>query len=210
MSSIIASSEPPAVAPTPATGRGVLSSSVRPERLGQPAGRVDGEHDDACGRPRPPARPSAAAVVVLPTPAGAAAHDDAGAGVGEQGVDVEVGGCSGVGGAAGACHQRTPCSSELVGEHRDAAVLDAARRARAARVTGSPGAATSAVRSSLEGDPLGVVVAPRLSRPRDRRRRSARTPTAARSARTRASTRSASPAGGRRAAPRRRAARGPG
>ena len=52
----------------PATGRGVLSSAVEAHRLGQPAGRVDGEHDDLAARARRRAAPSAAAVVVLPTP----------------------------------------------------------------------------------------------------------------------------------------------
>ena len=44
--------------PATSTRRGLLSSSVRPERLGQPPGRVDGEDDDACGRPRPRAAPA--------------------------------------------------------------------------------------------------------------------------------------------------------
>ena len=62
MSSIMACSSPPLASTSmPLTWRGVLSSSVRPERLGQPAGRVDGEHHRApavpLGRPQRRARP---------------------------------------------------------------------------------------------------------------------------------------------------------
>ena len=45
-------------ASTPGTARGVLSSSVEPHRLGQPAGRVDGQHARPCGRARPRAAPA--------------------------------------------------------------------------------------------------------------------------------------------------------
>ena len=47
--------------------RGVVQLG-QAHRLGEPAGRVDGQHDDRAARARPPAAPSAAAVVVLPTP----------------------------------------------------------------------------------------------------------------------------------------------
>ncbi|MCY1371936.1 hypothetical protein D9M69_591060 [compost metagenome] len=57
-------------------------------RLREPAGRVDGEDDDlahALGGPQRERRAGRR----LADAAGAAAHDDAGAGVVEQGVDVE-------------------------------------------------------------------------------------------------------------------------
>ena len=67
MSSIIASMEPPAPASTPATGRGVLSNSVRPSDC---ASRSAGSMvSTTTRRPASAARnPRAAAVVVLPTP----------------------------------------------------------------------------------------------------------------------------------------------
>src|SRR4051812_29138224 len=67
MSSIIASSEPPADASTPATTRGVLSSSVSPiDCASRRAGSMVSTHTR---RPRSAAlSASAAAVVVLPTP----------------------------------------------------------------------------------------------------------------------------------------------
>src|SRR4051794_129282 len=67
MSSIIASSEPPALASTSATARGVLSSSVSPiDCASRRAGSMVRTHTF---RPRSAARSaSAAEVVVLPTP----------------------------------------------------------------------------------------------------------------------------------------------
>ena len=67
MSSIIASSEPPAESSTPFTGRGVLSSASSPiDWASRRAGSI--VSTTTC-RPCSAARsPSAAAVVVLPTP----------------------------------------------------------------------------------------------------------------------------------------------
>ena len=68
MSSIIACSAPPLAASTPATGRGVLSSSVRPsDWASRRAGSMVSTTTVPAGARRP-AAPSAAAVVVLPTP----------------------------------------------------------------------------------------------------------------------------------------------
>ncbi len=89
MSSIIASSRPPAGAvDAPATGRGVLSSSHQPHRLGQPAGGVDGEHDDPPA-PLGRAQGQRGGRRGLADAARAAADDHPGAGVVEQAVDVE-------------------------------------------------------------------------------------------------------------------------
>ena len=93
---------------------------VEAERLGQAAGGVDGEHDHLPpGLGRPDAERGGRRR--LPDPAGAAADDDAGARVGEEGVDVDR-----VRVRAGwpSAH---PLRDELAGEHRDPAVLDAAR-----------------------------------------------------------------------------------
>jgi hypothetical protein len=67
MSSIIASSRPPAVVSIPATARGVLSSSVSPiDCASRRAGSMVSTHTE---RPCSAARTAmAAAVVVLPTP----------------------------------------------------------------------------------------------------------------------------------------------
>ena len=110
MSSIIASSA--------AAGRGV-DAGHRPrgvvelgeaQRLGQPAGRVDGEHDDLRGRARPRAAPRAAAVVVLPTPPEPQHTMIRVSGSSQEGVDVERGG--------GACvaAERRPSDHPLLGE----------------------------------------------------------------------------------------------
>ena len=91
MSSIMACSSPPLASTSiPLTWRGVLSSSVRPERLGQPAGRVDGEHHRApavlLGGPQRQRRGGGG----LAHSARTAAHDDPHAGVGEDLVDVQL------------------------------------------------------------------------------------------------------------------------
>ena len=73
MSSIIAESEPRHGSPAPRTERGVdallFAAQLREtEAVGEPLGRVDGQAQRVAGRRTPRAAPSAAEVVVLPTP----------------------------------------------------------------------------------------------------------------------------------------------
>ena len=51
------------------------SAVVEAERIGEAAGRVDGDDDGLAAKARAAATPSAAAVVVLPTPPGSARED---------------------------------------------------------------------------------------------------------------------------------------
>ncbi len=89
MSSIIASSEPPADASIPFTGRGVLSSSVRPSDCA--SRRAGSIVSTQTVRPCSAARSaSAAAVVVLPTPPEPQHTTMRGRRVVEQRVDVEA------------------------------------------------------------------------------------------------------------------------
>ena len=84
-------------------GSGRVVELGQPHRLGEPAGRVDGEDDDPAallGRPQRQGRRGRR----LADPAGPAAHDDVGAAVGEQRVDVE--------------HRRAGAGRPLPGRHR--------------------------------------------------------------------------------------------
>ena len=132
MSSIIASSAPPAAVSTPDDrARGVVER-LDAHRLGEPAGRVDGEHDDlapALGRAQRERRRGGG----LADAARAAADDDPGARVVEQRVDVERGGrrrrrAGRRGRGSRVRRHAIPCSLEGRGELVEAAEVDAARQ----------------------------------------------------------------------------------
>ena len=106
MSSIIASSRPPAAASTPGHRARRVVELAQAHRLGEPPGRVDRQHDDlapALGRAQRERRRRRR----LADPAGAAADDDPGARVVEQRVDVEGGRLARRSRAPVSCH---PCS----------------------------------------------------------------------------------------------------
>ena len=184
MSSIIASQRRRRpTSSTPFTGRGVLSSSVQPHRLGQPAGRVDGEHHDRAallGRPHRQRRRGRR----LADPAGAAADDDAGA-PGRRAPSSRS--------SAGRRHRRpdhaAPCGAEPLGQRVEAAEVDALGEQRQL-VRRSVQRLEGASLGLLERHPLGVLGAPRRaapstapSRDRARRRPRARPATSARGSR---------------------------
>ena len=122
MSSIIASRLPPLPASMPRTGRGVLSSSATPERLGQPPGRVDGEHDDlAPGLGG--AQGERGRAGRLADAAGAADHDDPDR-AGRRSARRRRGSPGGV--RAPSDTLQSDLAAELVGDGEDRVLVDAA------------------------------------------------------------------------------------
>ena len=149
MSSIIASSEPPAAASTPRTGRGVVVQLGQAHRLGQPPGRVDGEHDDraaALGRAQRQRRRRRG----LADAAGAAADDDARRRVGEQRVEVERAQAPR---ASRSPAHAAPCSRRSLGQLVAGRRGRRPRRAAAARTSAGRAPATRRALALLERHP---------------------------------------------------------
>ena len=189
MSSIIASSEPAAVPSTPGDRARDVVERLDAHRLGQPAGRVDGEHDDlaaALGGAQRERRGRGG----LADPARAAADDDLGRAVVEQRVDVErrrgrrrrrpTSGPDR--GACAARRHASPCSQQLGGELVERRRGRRRRAAAAARTSARRARSIQLALLVLELAALGVV-AGLVEQPVDqRRRRRRRRPSAGRRA----------------------------